>query len=269
MTLEKVQNLAPSAFTDHAHERTSDRYLFTNTIDLAKVLLDKGWQIDSAEEQRTRKATKTGYQLHRIVFSNPDFQIDDHNDVKPQILLSNEHYGSRSLQVHFGLFRFICANGIIAAIDENSIEDTRLRHHYSNIENVDKMLDYATKQANRIGESLNRFKSVDLDYDAQNDFADKAIKIRFGKEEDKTSLVAAQVLLSQRQEDRASDLWTVFNRVQENLIRGGMTGQRIYEDPKTGQVKFKTRKIRAVRNLTQNYKINTSLWELAESFANN
>ena len=54
-------------------------------------------------------------------------------------------------------------------------------------------------------------------------------------------------------EDYADDLWTVFNVVQEKLIRGG--------------IKLPTnRHSRPINNFVNDNTINTKLWELAEQY---
>ena len=55
--------------------------------------------------------------------------------------------------------------------------------------------------------------------------------------------------------DRASDMWTTFSRVQENLIKGGLRGRN-----KSGR----SMTTRAMTGINQNVKLNRALWVLAE-----
>ena len=64
----------------------------------------------------------------------------------------------------------------------------------------------------------------------------------------------AQVLAVRRFEDRADDLWTVTNRVQEALVRGGVDG-RLANGRRAAT--------RAVQGIDQNVKLNRALWVLA------
>ena len=64
-----------------------------------------------------------------------------------------------------------------------------------------------------------------------------------------------QLLQPRRSEDRADDLWTTLNRVQENMIKGGLRGRTA-----TG----KTVSTRAVSGIDQNIRLNRALWVLAE-----
>lgn len=56
-------------------------------------------------------------------------------------------------------------------------------------------------------------------------------------------------------EDRASDMWTTFSRVQENMIKGGLRGRSSNGRATT---------TRAVTGIDQNVKINRVLSVLAE-----
>ena len=62
-----------------------------------------------------------------------------------------------------------------------------------------------------------------------------------------------------RIDDRAPDLWTTFNRVQENVIRGGMRGQSVDANGRR-----QVRAVRAVTGIDQDVKLNRALWTLAE-----
>ena len=58
-----------------------------------------------------------------------------------------------------------------------------------------------------------------------------------------------------RPEDKGTDLWSVFNVVQEKMIRGGVS----YSSPKG-----KVRSAREINNIVASNSINTKLWEAAE-----
>ena len=65
-----------------------------------------------------------------------------------------------------------------------------------------------------------------------------------------------ELIAVERTEDSGNSLWTVFNRVQEKLITGGCSYK----------MGAKMRKARAVKNFSQDLKINEALWELAEEY---
>jgi hypothetical protein len=63
-----------------------------------------------------------------------------------------------------------------------------------------------------------------------------------------------QVVAPRREADARVDVWTSYNVVQENLMRGGLTGRSA-----TGR-NTRTRTIEAIR---EDVRINNGLWELA------
>ena len=71
-------------------------------------------------------------------------------------------------------------------------------------------------------------------------------------------ITAQQIIHPRRWEDNRSDLWTTFNRVQENVIRGGIRGK---------SAKGKTTRTREVTGIDGDIKLNQALWKLAEEFA--
>lgn len=71
-------------------------------------------------------------------------------------------------------------------------------------------------------------------------------------------ITESQVLRAQRSDDVGQDLWRVFNRTQENLVRGGVRGRAA-----TGR-RIRTR---AVTGISENVGLNRALWTLAEEMA--
>ena len=58
-----------------------------------------------------------------------------------------------------------------------------------------------------------------------------------------------------RYEDRQDDLWTVYNRIQESLLKGGLSGRT---------AKGKRTHTRAVNGIDGDVKLNRALWVMAE-----
>ena len=101
---------------------------------------------------------------------------------------------------------------------------------------------------------VDEWQDIKLDRDQMRSFGREAAKLRF---EDPDDLTINTVLQARRTEDMGNDLWTVFNRTQENLIQGGflVTGGR--------------RRSRKITNIDKNIDINTRLWDVASSYSLN
>ena len=96
-------------------------------------------------------------------------------------------------------------------------------------------------------------KTINLNPAEQRLFAAAALDYKYGVE--RQPVTATQILEPRRFEDRKSDIWTTFNRVQENLIKGRLPGI-------TAQGK-RTR-TRPVTGIDGDVKLNRALWKLAE-----
>jgi hypothetical protein len=64
------------------------------------------------------------------------------------------------------------------------------------------------------------------------------------------------ILTPNRIEDQGNNLWNVFNTIQEKLIRGGFIYSVNEKRPRTA---------RPINNIINSNKVNTELWELAQS----
>ena len=90
----------------------------------------------------------------------------------------------------------------------------------------------------------------------QNAFARAAALLRFEPTEGQALPVTPeQVNRARRMDDRAPDLWTTFNRVQENVVRGGLRSRN---------ANGARQSTRAVTGIDQDVKLNRALWTLAE-----
>ena len=73
---------------------------------------------------------------------------------------------------------------------------------------------------------------------------------------DKTApTTESQVLAARRLDDNYADLWSVFNRTQENLIRGGLVGRG---------GSGRRQRTRLVQGIDPDLQLNRTLWLLAD-----
>ncbi|TGC80949.1 hypothetical protein C9F04_18260, partial [Salmonella enterica subsp. enterica serovar Wilhelmsburg] len=73
--------------------------------------------------------------------------------------------------------------------------------------------------------------------------------------EDHQPVTEAQILAPRRWQDESGDLWTVYNRIQESLIKGGLAGRSALG---------KRSHTRAVKGIDGDLKLNRALWVMAE-----
>ncbi|WP_316442073.1 DUF932 domain-containing protein, partial [Escherichia coli] len=106
----------------------------------------------------------------------------------------------------------------------------------------------------RVEEKRDAMQSLLLPPPAQQALAKAALIYRFG--EDHQPVTESQILSPRRWQDESNDLWTTYQRIQENLIKGGLSGR----NAKGGRSHT-----RAVRGIDGDVKLNRALWVMAEA----
>ena len=112
----------------------------------------------------------------------------------------------------------------------------------------------------RVGELVGRFKARVLEGHESRALAEQAVLLRYPAL-DLAPIDAETLLEARRPEDQGVDLWNTTNRLQENLIRGGVSDSR---RDRRGRL----RTVRALRGIDSKVAVNKGLWGLAERLAN-
>jgi hypothetical protein len=255
LTNEDIQKYAPSAFAGQAHDSRSDRYTFIPTSGVIDGLLSEGFVPTMAMQSRTRVEGKQYFTKHMIRFQNPEMQSANVGDSTPEVVLINSHDGTSAYKVMLGVFRLVCSNGMVVA--ESMAASVNVRHTGNIIEQVVTATKSLVAFAPRVAESIKLWKSIELSLSEQIVLAEGALALRYDGEI--APVTPDSVLRVQRYADNGNDLYTVFNRIQEGVIRGG---QRTY-NPETGR----NGRTREVKGIDQNTKLNQQLFALAEKMA--
>lgn len=217
-----------------------------------------GWGVVDVKQIKARK--NAGYQKHLVVFRNNDIIIDgkDGDTVFPQILLTNSSDGENAFTFRAGLFRLICENGLV--ISTQDFADLKIRHMGYDFEELQKTISAIVEKLPLTVESMNKFKQTQLEEEQILRFAKEALTVRFGEDEMKRITIDYNEFVKPiRKEDEGSDLWSVFNRVQEKVLEG---------DFEYGYA-TKTRKARRIKNFNQDIALNSKLYELATNYCLN
>ncbi|HDO7177579.1 MULTISPECIES: DUF932 domain-containing protein [Enterobacteriaceae] len=247
LTREELAHYAPSVFSEEKHASRSDRYTCIPTITLLDNLQREGFQPFFACQTRVRDPGRREHTKHMLRLRRAG-QITSQQ--VPEIILLNSHDGSSSYQMLPGLFRFVCQNGLVCG---ETFGEVRVPHKGNMVEKVIEGAYEVLGIFDRVEENRDAMQSLLLPPPAQQAFARAALTYRFGEEHQ--PVTEAQILTPRRYEDRQDDLWSVFNRCQENLLKGGLPGHT---------ARGKRSHTRAVRGIDGDVKLNRALWVMAE-----
>lgn len=241
-------------YATHPHESVTSRYGFVPTYEIINLLEERGWEVMGSEVAKVRRAEYAGYQKHMVRMRHSRAKsLKVLNDTFPEIVITNAHR-SGALQILLALFRLACLNGMVLADDMN-FQSYRRRHLTGIYDDVLEYIDGVVETIPAITAKVAEFTEVSLQPDEVEEFATEAAKIRWPK---RTPVTAVELVRVRRQADVGNDLWTVYNRAQESLLRGGTLGHT-----KAG----KRRLTRGIRSVDETVRINKELWQLTTDTA--
>jgi len=264
LTTERIQQLAPAVFATTKHDRLSDRYVSLHTSDLIPVMNDYGYAPVQAAQKRSRKSS-TEHSAHMLAFAKTDLASLNADDIRPEIILYNSHDGTGSIKLFAGAFRFICSNGIVAGDGFQS----RMYHNKSAMLGFEDMLRNTVEVLPAMMERLNMLRGVQLSSASAREMAKRSVATRWDMFDAQDKGVYAvdrtisDVLAVNRSGDEYMDAFTVFNRIQESVIRGKAFVKSLTAATPQGTL----RKARPVNSVKEGIRINTALWNIAEEIA--
>ena len=218
-------------------QRIKQKEFYIPTLDLVTKLQDEGWRLSGVAEQRgkNRKISNNYVQLQ-----HPDFAIQNKqgkDEAFTSITIKNSCNGAQPLQMSLGMFRQVCSNGLVG-FDQHA-ETERIKHIAVNASNLDRFVISMNSKVNKLLTEVNEMKHKGLSIEDMRKLALEAAKLRYNNLDD---VNIDDLLAINRVEDESNDLWTVFNRIQENLTHD-------------------------VTNMNEDIKLNQQLFSLVESFA--
>jgi hypothetical protein len=257
LTNDKLRLEAPSIFALGPMSGLSSRYTFVPTTEIITGLREKDWLPVHVEQQRARSIARFGFQKHLIRFRRAE-QMQTLDEWNAELVLTNSHDAGCAYVLQVGIFRRLCSNGLV--ISDQQFETIRFRHARLRTEEVVEASFRILEYVPRLGALIDRFRNRQLTDSQSLAFAEQALLLRYDSPEQ--SPVQARTLLTPRRvEDQGRDLWTAFNCVQENLVRGGMSDGRVN---RLGRL----RTVRSLRGIDSKITLNKGLWTLAEQTAN-
>ncbi|MGK3213499.1 DUF932 domain-containing protein [Enterobacter kobei] len=247
LTRDELMQHVPSVFGEDKHDSRSEKYTFIPTITLLENLQREGFQPFFACQSRVRDPDRREHTKHMLRLRRAG-QINGQQ--VPEIIILNSHGGESSFQLLPGIFRSVCTNSLVCG---QSFGEIRVPHRGNVVERVIEGAYEVLDIFDRVEDKREAMESLLLPPPAQQAFAKAALAYRFGEEHH--PVTESQILTPRRYEDRQDDLWTVYNRIQESLLKGGLSGRT---------AKGKRIHTRAVNGIDGDIKLNRALWVMAE-----
>ena len=250
---DQMRQAAPSIFAAGKHDSRSERYTYIPTIEVLRGLRKEGFEPFMVAQGKSRIQGKAEFTKHMVRMRHAG-----HVSTKPEaneIILINSHDGASSYQLLAGQFRFVCCNGLVVGTVSN---DIRIPHKGNIQGEVIEGAFRVLEDFEAVDASTEGMKALTLRPEEETAFATAALALRYGERTEgqpPAPVTAEQLIEARRPEDLGHSLWTTFQRVQENSMRGGQPGR---------SVQGRRIHTRAVGSIDRSVSLNRALWVLAE-----
>ncbi|EPG8535322.1 DUF932 domain-containing protein [Klebsiella aerogenes] len=212
-------------------------------------LRKEGFEPFMAAQTRVRHDDRRDYTKHMLRLRHAS-QINGAE--ANEIVLLNSHDGTSSYQMLAGMFRFVCSNGLVCG---DTVADVRVPHKGDVAGSVIEGAYEVLRGFDRVQESRDSMRAITLNDGESEVFARAALALKYDDPDKPAPITESQILMPRRFDDRRPDLWSVFNRTQENLTQGGLRGR---------SANGRRQQTRPVQGIDQNIRLNRALWLLAD-----
>lgn len=241
----------PSLFAKHPVKGVSDKYGFVDTQGMMKAMETAGFGPTEVRQYAKRDVEARQYARHLIRFRKLGARPAKIGDCVPQVVLINSHDRTARFQLMGGLYRLACSNGLLVSTS-NVVEPIAIRHTTNVVQDLIDNVQGLIKGYTQIGEHVTAMQALVMTERTARSFAALALGLRSRRRAG--AMEAHDLLTPRRAEDEALTLWNVYNRVQENLTKGGLlyataTGRKAVSKP--------------MNSIKTDLRVNAGLWELA------
>jgi len=256
ISIDAAIELAPAIAATQAGPNipSTGRYKFTPTTEIISHMQDLGYVLTLAKQASSGIPLRQQYGAHIVGFQHPDLYIKDRTnggvEARPQIIMINSHDGTKPHTFEMGIFRLVCENGLIVkSMDMGGYKE---RHSKFDMAGIKSLMDEKITALPKTIDKINQWSGREMSNKERQQFAMDALLLRIGDDRQPEAYEINSILESRRAADNDNSLWTVFNRVQENLTKGGF--------------QMNNRQARAISNPWQDMQLNQGIWQLADNY---
>jgi Domain of unknown function (DUF932) len=253
LTNARIMEIAPAAGSYEPIKKASAKYSFVSTLAVVDALRDINWFPIMVSQSNPRLDQRKGFQQHLIRFTHRQPVTLEQERV--DLLLWNSHDLGSAFKLFAGVWRFVCGNGLMIG---SELLNFSHKHVGFNMENLLASALKIANHAGNIAKQVHEMKAIEMTPDEQNVYSVSAHKLIYD-DINKAPITPDQLLSQRRYDDHKENLWGLYNIVQENLIKGGVQGEKLNEAGERRRVTT-----RPVKALERNVKLNQALWYLTE-----
>jgi len=240
----------PAVMTDAPSPAVSNQYVFLDTKEIINTLKEQAWNVVDARQVKPKRRDQN-FVKHMLRFRQ-ERPVELHGTV-PEIVVTNSHDTYAGFRMFAGLYRFVCLNGMVIGQD---VFEMKAKHIGGVKELISTSLAHLTKEVfPTLEDRIKAWLAIQLNEAQRIQYAVRALELKASG----STSVPAHLLGIRRFEDKAMDLWTTYNVVQENIMKGGIQSYSILSG--------NTVTSRPIKAIDSTVRLNRALWELTERTA--
>ncbi len=225
--LSELQAFAPAMFTRQPCASRSAKYSHVTTLDIHEEMVKNGFQPHRVVQQIARAKSdspearqiaveRQGHMKHMIIYRHPGIVTSDliGRGGAGQVGLVNDSRGMTSIRGFAGWIEFLCANGLFIG---DIADSCAIRHVGDNL--LERVIEEMLKvmlSLDRVAVWRGMLRDIKVSHEAAIAFAQEAVKLRWEKD---APIYGTQLLARHRPEDDITNLWGVYQVVEENMTK--------------------------------------------------
>lgn len=247
-----------SYLQENRHANVSDRFNVVKPAAIGEVMTANGLQLTSLSTGRARHEDKKDFQRTLSRYRGP--QIAD--GVFLDVIYDSKHMGRGVDKILLGIYRMVCTNGLFVGMNFFKHE---IRHAGNTYDNLQLGISAALGTQAKLSKTIEKFQSIELSGDQREAFALEAVKLLTPSD---AIQVRHRLLAPRREVDKANDLWTTYNVIQENAMSGRNVAYKLQSVDAFGRPSERDMTARRIKpNSGKDADFNQALFEIAEKIA--
>lgn len=230
--------------------KITEKYMFLDTRRVVEDMKDLGYEATGFRRAKGR-TVDSAFGLHEVEFMQPNLKAINGHEA-PRVLFMNSYDGSRKARFAAGIIRFACLNGMITG---DLFANLTFLHMGDYEEGLMAQMKMIAEQTPKVFDKIEAYRSTKLNDEIYLEMAREALELRYPNETDRLNIEPSALIMPRRQADHSADLYTTFNVLQENIIRGGVPGINS---------KGQRRLSQPVTHIEKSNTLNRDLWNLME-----
>ncbi len=249
-----------SFIQDQRHVTKTDKFQPIKPELIESVLANHGFNLASLKTGKARNADRANHQTTVARYrATTEMKIGGHY---LDIVAKVPHlYGA--VELFLGTYRVICSNGLTVGTKFVSV---KIKHLGNPIAEIEQALPILVAQGQAMQDDMQEMKQRVLSRSEMDSLARGIATLRLSGIPNVSQVQWDQLLVARRQDDMLPDLYTTFNRIQENIVRHGFQYITTSQN-ETGETVIRNGTARKIGETSvRSIEMNAKMWDLATAF---